>query len=119
MRLVRRFPWRVGTEDGGQVQLGGDPEKQHRQVLAKRGAIAEDGIGAVDKDRIRVMLACGEVLRLRGRLRVRLGKAVAIFVVMMVTAGTVVMVAVFVTIRSTVRVEVRTEIVSGGLDAGV
>jgi len=102
------------------VQPGNGPDQRSRQLIAKRRALAENNIGAVDKDRIRVVLVLGQRLRLWGRLRVLLGRVVPIFVVMVVTIWTVVMVAVLVWMgRSTVRVKMRTKIVSGGFSTAV
>lgn len=113
MRPVQRFLRRVGASAGGQTKSGDGPREQRRTCIVERRALTEDNIDAVDINRVRVVLVMRQWPRFGRRLRVRFWSVVAIVMVVLVTAGLVVLMTMTrVTRWSRGRVEMRTEVVS-------
>ncbi len=101
---------------GERDRLGGHPPRWSYHLFICLRALYDDSVNGGDEDRVGIVVR--QRLWLLRRKVARFGRGKLVIVVMM-TAGSVVMLAVVVVSRSRVRMEVRTKIVSGGLATAV
>ncbi len=109
---------RVRPEVRELAQAGNHPEERSWRQVVNDGTLAGDDIDAGDEDGVGVVIR--KRIGVRRWLGIRHRGIISVIMMMVMPAGTVMMVTVFVRLGgSRIRVDVRTKVVSGGLIAVV